>query len=159
MANFMKHKSLWPDFFFTFAHIFQHHLMKDYLFSISLPLLLSKRSVYYMCVGLFLALFSVQFICSFFFPPIADCIHHCSLQSGSVNPPALNFLNIMMATMPFCFWYKLLNKCTDIQWRRKWQPTPVFLPGRSQGRRSLLGCRLWGRTESDTNFLRFGLAF
>ena len=31
----------------------------------------------------------------------------------------------------------------------KWQPTPVFLPGESQGWRSLLGCRLWGRTESD----------
>ena len=29
-------------------------------------------------------------------------------------------------------------------------PTPVFLPGESQGWRSLLGCRLWGRTESDT---------
>ena len=35
-------------------------------------------------------------------------------------------------------------------WRRKWQPTPVFLPGESQGQRSLVGCRLWGRTESDT---------
>ena len=35
-------------------------------------------------------------------------------------------------------------------WRRKWQPTPVFLPGESQGRGSLLGCRLWGCTESDT---------
>ena len=35
-------------------------------------------------------------------------------------------------------------------WRRKWQPTPVFLPGRSQGRGSLMGCRLWGCTESDT---------
>ena len=34
-------------------------------------------------------------------------------------------------------------------WRRKWQPTPVFLPGESQGRGSLVGCRLWGRTESD----------
>ena len=32
----------------------------------------------------------------------------------------------------------------------KWQPTPVFLPGESQGRRSLVGCRLWGRTELDT---------
>ena len=30
------------------------------------------------------------------------------------------------------------------------QPTPVFLPGESQGRGSLVGCRLWGRTESDT---------
>ena len=35
-------------------------------------------------------------------------------------------------------------------WRRQWQPTPVFLPGESQGRRSLVGCRLWSRTESDT---------
>ena len=37
-----------------------------------------------------------------------------------------------------------------MRWRRKWQPTPVFLPGESQGWRSLVGCRLWGRTESDT---------
>ena len=35
-------------------------------------------------------------------------------------------------------------------WRRKWQPTPVFLPGESQGRGSLVGCRLWGHTELDT---------
>ena len=39
---------------------------------------------------------------------------------------------------------------TFMRWRRKWQPTPVFLPGESQGRGSLVGCRLWGRTESDT---------
>ena len=37
-----------------------------------------------------------------------------------------------------------------MHWRRKWQPTPVFLPGESQGRGSLVGCCLWGRTESDT---------
>ena len=30
------------------------------------------------------------------------------------------------------------------------QPTPVLLPGESQGQGSLVGCRLWGRTESDT---------
>ena len=33
---------------------------------------------------------------------------------------------------------------------RKWQPTQVFLPGESQGRGSLVGCHLWGRTEMDT---------
>ena len=32
-----------------------------------------------------------------------------------------------------------------MHWRRKWQPTPVFLPGESQGWQSLVGCRLWGR--------------
>jgi len=37
-----------------------------------------------------------------------------------------------------------------MHWRRKWQPTPVFLPGESQGRGSLVGCHLWGRTELDT---------
>ena len=37
-----------------------------------------------------------------------------------------------------------------IKRRRKWQPTPVFLPGESQGQRNLVGCRLWGRTELDT---------
>ena len=37
-----------------------------------------------------------------------------------------------------------------MHWRRKWQPTPVFLPGESQGWGSLVGCHLWGRTESDT---------
>ena len=43
-----------------------------------------------------------------------------------------------------------LSLFTFVHWRRKWQPTPVFLPGESQGRGSLVGCRLWGRTESDT---------
>ena len=43
-----------------------------------------------------------------------------------------------------------LSDFTFMHWRRKWQPTPVFLPGESQGWGSLVGCRLWGRTESDT---------
>ena len=36
-----------------------------------------------------------------------------------------------------------------IPWRRKWQPTPVFLPGKYHGQRSLAGCSLWGLRESD----------
>ena len=43
-----------------------------------------------------------------------------------------------------------LSLFTFLHWRRKWQPTPVFLPGESQGWGSLVGCRLWGPTESDT---------
>ena len=43
-----------------------------------------------------------------------------------------------------------LSLFTFMHWRRKWQPTPVFLPGESQGWGSLMGCHLWGRTESDT---------
>ena len=36
-----------------------------------------------------------------------------------------------------------------MHWRRKWQPTPVFLPGETQGWQSMVGCHLWGHTESD----------
>ena len=43
-------------------------------------------------------------------------------------------------------WVTSLSLFTFMHWRRKWQPTPVFLPGESQGQRSLAGCRLWGRT-------------
>ena len=47
-------------------------------------------------------------------------------------------------------WTTSLSLFTFMHWRRKWQPTPVFLPGESQGWGSLVGCRLWGCTESDT---------
>ena len=46
-------------------------------------------------------------------------------------------------------WATSLSLFTFIHWRRKWQPTPVFLPGESQRRGSLVGCHLWGCTESD----------
>ena len=47
-------------------------------------------------------------------------------------------------------WATSLSLFTFMHWRRKWQPTPVFLPGESQGRGSLVGCRLRGHTELDT---------
>ena len=47
-------------------------------------------------------------------------------------------------------WATSLSLFTFMHWRRKWHPTPVFLPRESQGRGSLVGCHLWGRTESDT---------
>ena len=46
-------------------------------------------------------------------------------------------------------WATSLSLFTFTHLRRKWQPTPVFLPGESQGRGSLVGCCLWGHTESD----------
>ena len=47
-------------------------------------------------------------------------------------------------------WVTSLSLFTFMNWRRKWQATSVFLPGESQESGSLVGCRLWGRTESDT---------
>ena len=47
-------------------------------------------------------------------------------------------------------WVTSLSLFTFMPWRRKWQPTPVFLSGEFQGRGSLMGSHLWSRTESDT---------
>ena len=47
-------------------------------------------------------------------------------------------------------WATSLSLFTFIHWRRKWHPTPVLLPGKSHGWRSLVGCSSWGRWGSDT---------
>ena len=52
-----------------------------------------------------------------------------------------------LSDFTFTFHFALL---TFMHWRRKWQPTPVFLAAESQGQGSLVGCCLWGRTELDT---------
>jgi len=41
-------------------------------------------------------------------------------------------------------------KLQTTRYRRRWHPTPVLLPGKSHGRRSLVGCSPWGHQESDT---------
>ena len=41
----------------------------------------------------------------------------------------------------------MVSASSDV-WRRQWQPTPVLLPGKSHGRRSLVGCSPWGHSES-----------
>ena len=46
-------------------------------------------------------------------------------------------------------WTTLLSLFTFMHWRKKWKLIPVFLPGESQGWGSLVGCHLWGHTESD----------
>ena len=54
-------------------------------------------------------------------------------------------------------WATSLSLFTFTHWRRKWQPTPVFLPGESQGRGSLVGCHLvgcYGVEQSRTRLKR-----
>ena len=80
-------------------------------------------------------------------------------------------LNILKTTLPKCVmllkkwwmgagvckpqlpylgsWQFLSTTCIP-EWRRQWHPTPVLLPGKSHGQRSLVGCSPWGRKESDT---------
>ena len=75
--------------------------------------------------------------------------------SGLPLPSLSEQLRILnrQSSIWWCLWGVLdwINYSNNIRnWRRQWHPTPVFLPGESQGRGSLVGCRLWGRTESDT---------
>ena len=75
---------------------------------------------------------------------------HSSTVAGKIpwmeEPGRLQFMGSLRVRHD---WATSLSLSTFMHWRRKWQPTPVFLPGESHGRRSLVGCSPWGRTELD----------
>ena len=54
---------------------------------------------------------------------------------------------------PLHDWATSLSLFTFMHWRRKWQPTPVFLPGESQGQESLVGCPLWAQSRTRLKWL------
>ena len=70
---------------------------------------------------------------------------------GKVEPGGLQSVGSLRVRHD---WATSLSLFTFMHWRRKWQSTPVFLPGESQGRGSLEGFRLWGRTESTRLWTR-----
>ena len=77
----------------------------------------------------------------------SSSIHIFSLQfSLPFRSPGRLPCTILYVLISYLFY---TQQCIYV-WRRQWHPTPVLLPGESQGRWSLMGCRLWGRTESDT---------
>ena len=66
--------------------------------------------------------------------------------------------NFLSQPVPFSMMHKqtLLKLPRHGPWRRQWHPTPVVLPGKSHGRRSLISCSPWGRQELDmTELLHF----
>ena len=85
----------------------------------------------------------------FFFLTLQYCIGFAIYQNESATGiHVFPTLNTPPSSLPIpCLWVVLF---TFMHWRRKWQPTPVFLPGESQGRGNLVGFHLWGRTELDT---------
>ena len=58
-------------------------------------------------------------------------------------------INSYLQPLALCFWLTL-QSAMGLARRRQWQPTPVLLPGKSHGWRSLVGCSPWGLEESDT---------
>ena len=75
------------------------------------------------------------------------CIYMCMYIYKSEEPGRLQSMGSLGVdtTERSHFHFSLFTR-----WGRKWQPTPLFLPGESQGWGSLVGCCLWGSTESDT---------
>ena len=70
-------------------------------------------------------------------------------------------LQIFQGHYPFDGWFRFLPHSLLLNRRRRWHPTPVLLPGKSHGRRSLVGCSPWGLEESDTTerlHFRFSLS-
>ena len=87
--------------------------------------------------------------------PGSNFIHPMFQKFNSTIPASrLIFLKFRFANLPvtqiYCGRPGFNPWVGKIPWRRKWQPTPVFLPGESHGRRSLVGYSPWGRKEADT---------
>ena len=120
---------------FVFASLVSRRVAISYFFYCAIPF-------YFLFIFNGLLLYSIVFVSTkhqhqFFF----------LMESWTEEPGGL----WSMGSLRFRHaWATSLSLFTFMHWRRKWQPTPVFLPGESQGRRSLVGCHLWGRTESDT---------
>ena len=69
---------------------------------------------------------------------------------------------LLSLIMPHLFTFVFISVTLGSNGRRQWHPTPVLLPGKSYGRRSLVGCSPWGRKESDTTerlHFHFSLSF
>ena len=68
---------------------------------------------------------------------------HFSVAKTLRSQSSVYLISPLSNYFPLCDFYNLKKT-------RQWQPTPVLLPGKSHGRRSLVGCSPWGRRESDT---------
>ena len=85
------------------------------------------------------------------------CVH-CLLSAESVptegSTPAFSYLSSM--SLSPAVWTPRFQPTQIFFRRRQWHPTPVLLPGKSHGQRSLVGCSPWGHEESDmTEQLQF----
>ena len=84
------------------------------------------------------------------------CFYHCSFYKFYEFLLQLNFtekaVNRCACLLFHSLWFPGTTKVGSalVEWRRRWHPTPVLLPGKSHGRRSLVGYSPWGREESDT---------
>ena len=112
-----------------------------YVFLLIFPNLLSFADL------LSLDIYWLPFVCSFGEGNGTPLQYSCLENPMDGGPGRLQSMGLLRVRHN---WETSLSLFTFTHWRRKWQPTPVFLPGDSQGRGSLVGCRFWGHTELDT---------
>ena len=78
-----------------------------------------------------------------------SCLHFSAIMNNAtMNIHVQAFVRHVFSYLESILGVELLGLMLTLC-RRQWHPTPALLPGESQGRGSLLGCHLWGRTESD----------
>ena len=84
---------------------------------------------------------------------------NCALMTLCITSALASFIRELQTSASCCllpFPHRYLKSISDLTCckhssrRRQWQPTPVLLPGKSHGQRSLVGCSPWGLEESDT---------
>ena len=89
-----------------------------------------------------------------FFPSPLFAVINSALGATRANV-SWNFLGQRVGTTDIYwgkkFFFNRFDSLEQFKWRRQWHPTPVLLPGKSHGWRSLVGYSPWGRTESDTS--------
>ena len=129
----------------------QHHLLKRLSFSIVYSCFLFHRLLGLSAWAYFWTVHPIPLIFVSVFMPyhaMEPCSSTLAWKIPWTEEPGR--LQSMRSLRVRHDWATSLSLFTFMHWIRKWQPTPVFLPGESQGQRSLVGGRLWGRTESDT---------
>ena len=130
-----KTLNFWIAYLFFF--FFSVNISTPHIFSYPKPILIP-------CINVFPFLFPVVLIMEKAMAP------HSSTLAWKIpwmeEPGGLQSMGSLRVRHD---WATSLSLSTFMHWRRKWQPTPVFLPGESHGQRSLVGCSPWGRTESD----------
>ena len=128
----------------AFTLLFQFYSMSINCFD------LLQRSSFWLCGYSCIFLIFLSFTSAFTYLVEKAMAPHSSTLAWKIpwmeEPGGLQSIGLLRVRHD---WATSFSLFTFLHWRRKWQPTPVFLPGESQGRGSLVGCHLWGRTESD----------
>ena len=87
----------------------------------------------------------------------------CTRYKSKIHEPVIVWNKLDTKQYTLCDVMKInLNSVKSVTWKRKWQPTPVFLPRESCGQRSLVGYSPWGLEESDVTkqlYFHFSLSW